>query len=161
MAKIALYPGTFDPITLGHFDLIKRSAKLFDKVIVAIAENKSKNPLLSFEQRVDLVKNVVQEIDNVEVEGFSGLLVDFAKQKQVDIFLRGLRSVSDFEYEFQLAYMNRRLVPEIESLFLAPAEQHSFISSTLVREVVHLGGDISQFVPEKVKQVIAKMLQAS
>ncbi len=151
MANIALYPGTFDPVTFGHLDLIRRGAKLFDKLIVAVAENQSKNPMFTFEERVDLVKQVTKSVDKVEVCGFSGLLADFARKKQVSVFLRGLRSVSDFEYEFQLAYMNRRLVPEIESLFLTPAEKYSFISSTLVREVSSLNGSISDFVPPEVE----------
>lgn len=154
MAKIALYPGTFDPITFGHLDLIRRGAKLFDKLIVAVAENQNKNPMFDFEQRVSLVKQVTKGIDNVEVCGFSGLLADFARKKQVNLFLRGLRSVSDFEYEFQLAYMNRRLVPEIDSLFLTPAEKYSFISSTLVREVASLNGCISEFVPPEVEVAV-------
>lgn len=151
MAKIVLYPGTFDPITNGHFDLIERAARLFDKVIVAVAKSSGKNPLFTVEQRVELAKQVITPLENVEVCGFSGLLVDFARQKQANVLLRGLRAVSDFEYEFQLANMNRRLAPEIESLFLTPAEQYSFISSTLVREIAALGGDVDEFVPEAVK----------
>jgi len=150
MAKIVLYPGTFDPITNGHLDLIQRAARLFDQVIVSIAESEGKNPMFNVKTRVELIKSVVQDIDNVEVCGFSGLLVDFAKKKKANALLRGLRAVSDFEYEFQLALMNRRLAPELESLFLTPAEQHSFISSTLVREVAELGGDVSEFVPQAV-----------
>jgi pantetheine-phosphate adenylyltransferase len=151
MSKIILYPGTFDPITNGHLDLIERAAKLFDKVIVAVAESGGKNPLFNIKQRVAMVTDVVKNLDNVEVCGFSGLLVDFARKKRACAFLRGLRAVSDFEYEFQLANMNRRLAPELESFFLTPAEQHSFISSTLVREVASLGGDISEFVPRVVR----------
>ena len=154
MAKIVLYPGTFDPITNGHLDLIERAARLFDKVIVSIAESEGKNPLFNVETRVELVKSVVQDIANVEVCGFSGLLVDFAKTKKANALLRGLRAVSDFEYEFQLALMNRRLAPELESLFMTPAEQHSFISSTLVREVAELGGDVTEFVPQAVQDAL-------
>lgn len=154
MAKIVLYPGTFDPITDGHLDLIERAARLFDKVIVSVAKSEGKNPLFNVDQRVELVRTVVQDISNVEVCGFSGLLVDFAKEKKVNALLRGLRAVSDFEYEFQLAQMNRRLAPKLESLFLTPAEQHSFISSTLVREVAALGGDVSGFVPQAVQDAL-------
>ena len=154
MAKIVLYPGTFDPVTNGHLDLIERAARLFDKVVVAVAESEGKNPLFNVQQRVELVKEVVKDIANVEVSGFSGLLVDFAKEKNANALLRGLRAVSDFEYEFQLALMNRRLAPELESLFLTPAEQHSFISSTLVREVAELGGDVTEFVPEAVQDAL-------
>jgi len=154
MAKIVLYPGTFDPITLGHLDLIERASRLFDKVIVAVADSAGKNPLFSVEERVALVEQVVAGKENVEVCGFSGLLVDLAKKKQANVLLRGLRAVSDFEYEFQLANMNRRLAPNLESLFLTPAEQYSFISSTLVREIAALGGDVSQFVPSEVLQAL-------
>jgi len=154
MAKIVLYPGTFDPITNGHLDLIQRAARLFDKVIVSVAESEGKNPMFNVQTRVELVKTVVQDMDNVEVCGFSGLLVDFAKEKSANALLRGLRAVSDFEYEFQLALMNRRLAPELESLFLTPAEQHSFISSTLVREVAELGGDVAEFVPQAVQDAL-------
>ena len=156
MAKIVLYPGTFDPITNGHLDLIERAARLFDKVIIGVAISEEKKTLFNVEQRVELVKNVVANIDNVEVCGFKGLLVDLAKEKNANVLLRGLRAVSDFEYEFQLANMNRRLSPNLESLFLTPSEQHSFISSTLVREVASLGGDVSQFVPAEVLQKLGE-----
>jgi len=156
MDKTVLYPGTFDPITNGHLDLIERAARLFDKVIVAVAESAGKNPLFSVEERVSLVEEVVKDMANVEVCGFSCLLVDLAKQKQANVFLRGLRAVSDFEYEFQLANMNRRLAPEVESLFLTPDEKHSFISSTLVREIAALGGNVDDFVPEAVRKALEK-----
>ncbi len=152
MIKIVLYPGTFDPITNGHLDLIERAARLFDKVVVAVADSKGKNPLFDFEARVELIKRVVKNMDKVEVCGFKGLLVNLAKEKNAVALLRGLRAVSDFEYEFQLANMNRHLAPELESLFLTPSEQYSFISSTLVREVASLGGDVSEFVPSAVQQ---------
>lgn len=152
MPKIVLYPGTFDPITNGHLDLIERGARLFDKVVVAVADSKGKNPLFDFNTRVELIRQVVKNIDNVEVCGFKGLLVNLAKEKSAIALLRGLRAVSDFEYEFQLANMNRHLAPELESLFLTPSEQYSFISSTLVREVASLGGDVSEFVPLAVQQ---------
>ena len=154
MANIAIYPGTFDPITNGHYDLVRRASKLFDKVIVAIAKGSSKQPIFSLEERVLLTSSVLDDISNVEVCGFDTLLIDFAKQKQANIILRGLRAVSDFEYEFQLASMNRHLSAEIETLFLTPAEAYSYISSSLVREVAGLGGDISPFVPKKVVAAI-------
>lgn len=157
MQKIVLYPGTFDPITNGHLDLIKRAAKLFDKVIVAVADSQGKNPLFNVKQRTELVERVIADIPNVEVCGFSGLLVELAKKKSATVLLRGLRAVSDFEYEFQLANMNRHLAPEIESLFLTPSEKYSFISSTLVREVASLNGDVSEFVPEAVQQELTKL----
>jgi len=155
MTNIILYPGTFDPITNGHLDLIQRAARLFDKIIVAVADSCGKNPLFDVETRVELVEQVVKKIGNVEVCGFNGLLVDLAKEKNANILLRGLRAVSDFEYEFQLANMNRHLAPDLESLFLTPSEKYSFISSTLVREVASLGGDISQFVPKEVQAKLA------
>lgn len=142
----AIYPGTFDPVTNGHADLIERAAKLFKHVVIGIALNPSKKPRFSLEQRVALLQAVTQHLDNVEVVGFSGLLVDFAKEQQASVLVRGLRAVSDFEYEFQLANMNRRLSPDLESVFLTPAEENAFISSTLVKEVAHHGGDVSQFV---------------
>ncbi len=152
MTKIVLYPGTFDPITNGHLDLIERAARLFDKVVVAVADSQGKNPLFDVETRIELVKKSVKKIKGTEVCGFKGLLVNLAKQKNAIALLRGLRAVSDFEYEFQLANMNRHLAPELESLFLTPSEQYSFISSTLVREVASLGGDVSEFVPSAVQQ---------
>ncbi|WP_299489779.1 pantetheine-phosphate adenylyltransferase [uncultured Shewanella sp.] len=156
MHKRAIYPGTFDPITNGHTDLIERAAKLFQHVVVAIASNPSKQPRFTLEERVNLVKLVTAHLDNVEVVGFSGLLVDFAKQQNASVLLRGLRAVSDFEYEFQLANMNRRLSPDLESVFLTPAEENSFISSTLVKEVALHGGDVSQFVHAEVANALNK-----
>ncbi|MEP1741234.1 MAG: pantetheine-phosphate adenylyltransferase [Kangiellaceae bacterium] len=147
MTKIVLYPGTFDPITNGHLDLIERATRLFDKVIVAVANSSGKSPLFDIEQRISLVEKAVADLDNVSVCGFKGLLVDLAKEKNATVLLRGLRAVSDFEYEFQLANMNRQLAPDVESLFLTPSQKYSFISSTLVREVASLGGDVSRFVP--------------
>ncbi|MCK8045094.1 pantetheine-phosphate adenylyltransferase [Shewanella sp. 1CM18E] len=146
MHKRAIYPGTFDPVTNGHTDLIERAANLFEHVIIGIAANPSKQPRFSLEKRVELLKTVTAHLDNVEVVGFSGLLVDFAKQQNASVLVRGLRAVSDFEYEFQLANMNRRLSPDLESVFLTPAEENSFISSTLVKEVALHGGDVTQFV---------------
>ncbi len=161
MSKIVLYPGTFDPITNGHLDLIERAARLFSQVIVAVAGSSSKKTLFDLQQRVQLVSQVVADIDNVEVCGFNGLLVDFANEKKAGALMRGLRAVSDFEYEFQLANMNRRLAPQIESVFLTPSEQHSFISSTLVKEVAALGGDVSEFVPPLVKDALIKSFSHS
>ena len=145
-AKIALFPGTFDPITNGHIDLIQRAAKMFDEVVVSIATSKKKGPRFTLEERIDLAENVLADCPNVRVKGFDILLVDFAKQQNASVLIRGLRAVSDFEYEFQLASMNRNLAPSIESIFLMPADEYSFISSSLVKEVASLGGDISKFV---------------
>lgn len=148
----AIYPGTFDPITNGHLDLICRASKLYGRVIVAAATSLGKKPLFSLEERVALIKEVVSDLPNVEVIGFNTLLVDCAKQHQASVIIRGLRAVSDFEYEFQLAGMNRRLSPEIETVFLTPAEQYEFISSSMIREIAQLKGDVSSFVPDSVKQ---------
>lgn len=144
--KHVVYPGTFDPITNGHIDLVERACRLFDKVTVAIAASTKKNPLFTLEQRVEQVTKVLAHLDNVEICGFDILLADLVKQKQANGVLRGLRAVSDFEYEFQLANMNRALMPHMESLFLTPAEHLSYISSSLVREIASLGGDVSKFV---------------
>lgn len=146
MSVIAVYPGTFDPITNGHSDLVERASRLFDRVIVAIAANPGKTPLFDLQHRVAMAETVLQGLDNVEVSGFSELLVDFVKRKQGNVILRGLRVVSDFEYEMQLASMNRHLAEDIETLFLTPSEKCSFISSSLVREIAQLGGDVSEFV---------------
>lgn len=145
-AKIALYPGTFDPITNGHIDLVQRAANLFDEVIVAIASSQKKQPRFTLEERIEMAEKVLADCPNVKVKGFNILLVDFAKQQNATILIRGLRAISDFEYEFQLASMNRNLAPDIESLFLMPADEYSFISSSLVKEVAVLGGDVSNFV---------------
>ena len=152
----AIYPGTFDPVTDGHLDLILRASKLFHKVIVAVAENKGKTPLFSMEERVDMVGEVTAHLPNVCIIGFGNLLVDCAKEQQANVVLRGLRAVSDFEYEFQLAGMNRRLSPELETMFLTPAEQYEFISSSMIREIAKLNGDVSSFVPACVEQKLIK-----
>lgn len=144
--KIAIYPGTFDPITNGHTDLVQRAAKLFDHVIVAIAPSSKKNPKFSLDERIELAQEVLADCSNVTVKGFNVLLIDFAHQQNATVLIRGLRAVSDFEYEFQLASMNRSLAPDLESVFLMPADEHSFISSSLVKEVAALGGDVSKFV---------------
>jgi pantetheine-phosphate adenylyltransferase len=145
MQTRAIYPGTFDPITNGHADLIERAARMFDHVIVGIAANPGKKPLFSLDERVAMITTITAHLANVEVVGFTGLLAEFAKQQHATILIRGLRAVSDFEYEFQLANMNRRLNPDLESLFLTPAEENSFISSTLVKEVALHHGDVSEF----------------
>jgi len=142
----AIYPGTFDPITNGHSDLVERASRLFDRVVLAVAASPKKRPLLSLDTRVELAQSVLSHLPNVEVIGFDCLLADLVQAQQANIILRGLRAVSDFEYEFQLANMNRKLAPQAESLFLTPAEQLSFISSTLIREIAALGGDVDQFV---------------
>ena len=157
MKITAIYPGTFDPITNGHLDLIHRASKLYHRVIVAAASSHGKKPLFSLPERVELIKEVVTNFSNVEVIGFDTLLVDCAKNHQASVIIRGLRAVSDFEYEFQLAGMNRRLSPEIETVFLTPAEQYEFISSSMIREIAQLKGDVSSFIPENVNQrLIAK-----
>lgn len=154
MHNKAIYPGTFDPITNGHYDLIERAANLFRHVVVGIAESPSKKPLFSLQERVILAQQVTERLDNVSVVGFSGLLVNFAKEQDATVLVRGLRAVSDFEYEFQLANMNRRLFPELESVFLTPAEENSFISSTLVKEVALHGGDVTGFVDNRVADAL-------
>lgn len=154
MQIIAIYPGTFDPITNGHLDLIARASRLYHKIIVAVAVNRSKAPLFSLDERVALAKAVTPEFPNVEVIGFDNLLVDCAKEQGANVILRGLRAVSDFEYEFQLAGMNRRLAPQLETMFLTPAEQYEFISSSMIREIAQLNGDVSSFVPELVRQTL-------
>jgi len=155
MAITAIYPGTFDPITHGHTDLIQRAARLFDHVIVAIAANPTKKPFLALEKRIALARAVLKDLGNVEVCGFDTLLAHYAETRNAQVIVRGLRAVSDFEYEFQLASMNRRLAPKVETLFLTPAEQYAYISSSLVREIAALGGDISAFVHEEVKRALA------
>lgn len=152
--KIALYPGTFDPITNGHIDLVERAANLFEEVIVSIASSKKKKPLFTLEERIELAQKVLAHCPNVTVKGFDILLVDFAKQEKAEVLIRGLRAISDFEYEFQLASMNRTLAPNIESLFLMPADEYSFISSSLVKEVAVLGGDVSNFVHPLVDEAL-------
>lgn len=152
-----IFPGTFDPITLGHQDLVERALNLFDHVIVAVADNINKKTILSQEQRVGLCTEIFKKFDNITVTGFKGLLVDFVKQHHCNTIIRGLRVISDFEYEFQLANMNRRLKPDFETVFLTPSEQYSFISSTMVREIAALGGDISTFVAPEVAKAIADL----
>ena len=154
MTVSAMYPGTFDPITLGHEDLVRRACRLFDKVVVAVAVNPGKEPMFSQDERVDLAKGVLSELSNVEVTGYEGLTVDFARDNNLQVIVRGLRAISDFEYEFQLANMNRHLTDDVETAFLTPTETYTYISSSLVREICSMGGDISEFVSPKVKAAL-------
>lgn len=153
-----VYPGTFDPITRGHEDIVRRAAGLFDHVIVAVAKSTGKNPMFSLEERVELASKVLSDCPNVEVLGFSGLLMQFVREQGARAVVRGLRAVSDFEYEFQLAGMNRQLFPEMETIFLTPAEQYMFVSASLVREIAQLKGDVSKFVSPLVQERIALKL---
>lgn len=157
MTVSAMYPGTFDPITLGHEDFVRRAAKLYDKVVVAVAANTgSKITMFSFDERVKMAQQVLVDIENVEVAGYEGLTIDFAQENGLAVIVRGLRAVSDFEYEFQLASMNRHLTEDVETAFLTPTDKFTFISSTLVREVATLGGDVAEFVSPKVKDALLK-----
>jgi len=160
MNNKAIYPGTFDPITLGHEDLIQRTARLFDTVIVAVADSSAKRPFFTRDERVNMARTVLKDVKNVEVVGFSGLLMKFVRQNKARVVIRGLRAVSDFEHEFQLAGMNRGMYPDVETLFLTPGEQYMFISATIVREIAILGGDVSKFVaPHVARQLKAKIKQ--
>ena len=154
MSVAAMYPGTFDPITLGHDDLVRRACRLFDRVVVAIAANPSKEPLFTLDERVELVRASLKDLKNVEVSGYDGLTVDFAREHDLGVIVKGLRAVSDFEYEFQLANMNRHLTEDVETVFLTPTDKYTFISSSLVREVASLGGDVSEFVSPRVKDAL-------
>ena len=153
--NIAVYPGTFDPFTNGHRDLVQRAASnIFDKVYICVAENSRKDTLFSLDERIELAKKSLSELENIEVIGFNGLLVDFAKELKAKVILRGLRVVSDFEYEFQMSSMNKKLNNGIESIFLTPSESYAFLSSSLVKEIAELGGDVSEFVSKEVKEAI-------
>tara|TARA_B100000029_G_scaffold449221_1_gene472251 strand:+ start:223 stop:696 length:474 start_codon:yes stop_codon:yes gene_type:complete len=152
----AIYPGSFDPITNGHIDIAKRATKLFDKLIVAVAEKKSQKTLLDIDERIFLVKDVFSDSDNIEVISFDGLITDLAKTKSVNLIIRGLRTISDFDYEFKMTAMNKKLNEDLETVFLTPTENFNFISSSLVREIAELGGDVSPFVPEPVKLILQK-----
>lgn len=154
MTVSAMYPGTFDPVTIGHEDLVRRGARLFDRIVVAVAANPGKEPMFTLDERVSLVKSVLADLDNVEVTGYSGLTIEYAQHNNLQVIVRGLRAVSDFEYEFQLANMNRELTDDVETVYLTPAAQYNFISSSLVREVASLGGDISKFVSPVVKEAL-------
>ena len=155
MPVAAMYPGTFDPITLGHEDLVRRAAGIFERVVVAIAADPgSKEPMFSIDERVELARTALKGIDNIEVRRYGGLTVDFAQENELSVIVRGLRAVADFEYEFQLATMNRHLTEEVETVFLTPTDRFTFISSTLVREIATLGGDITEFVSPTVKDAL-------
>lgn len=156
--RIAIYPGSFDPITNGHIDLIKRASKLFDEVIIGITQNSKKSAFLAIKDRINITSETLKDISNIRVLSFNTLLVDFAKAQNAQVILRGLRAVSDFEYEFQLSGMNKHLNPDIETLFMTPAEQYANISSSLVREILSLGGDISHFVPSSVEALLKTRL---
>ena len=158
--KKAVYPGTFDPLTRGHEDLVRRAAGLFGQLIVAIADSKAKRPMFSLDERIDMAREALASHPNVQVLGFSGLLMDFMRSHGAHVILRGLRAVSDFEYEFQMAGMNRQLYPDVETMFLTPSEQYMFISATMVREIATLGGDVSLFVSPNVVARIARMRSA-
>src|ERR1700704_4824893 len=151
----AVYPGTFDPITLGHQDLVRRATTLFDEIVVGIAASQTKRPFFTLEERVQLAREVLKPYRNVKVEGFRGLLMDFVRGQKAQVVLRGLRAVSDFEYEFQMAGMNRNLYPDVETIFLTPEEQYQFISASIVREIATLGGDVSKFVQPRVARALA------
>lgn len=159
--RIAVYPGTFDPLTKGHEDLVRRAARLFDRVIVGVAQSRAKKPFFTLDERVEMAREVLAEHNNVEVYGFDCLLMEFLQQHDAHIILRGLRAVSDFEYEFQMAGMNRILYPDVETVFLTPAEKYMFISATMVREIALLGGEVDKFVPPLIVDRIARKLSLS
>lgn len=157
MIRTALYPGSFDPLTNGHLDILRRAVQMFDKVIITVAVNKKKNTVFTGDERVALIRDSISHFDwadKVEIEQFTGLLVNFAKQKNVNVLLRGVRQISDFEYEFRMALTNRRLAPEVDTLFLMPDEQLTFISATIVKEIAAWGGDLSSFVPDNVAEAL-------
>ncbi len=156
----AVYPGTFDPLTRGHEDLVRRASGLFDQLIVGVADSKAKRPFFTLEERLDIAREVLGHYPNVKVEGFSGLLKDFVREHDARVIVRGLRAVSDFEYEFQMAGMNRYLLPDVETMFLTPSDQYQFISGSIVREIAVLGGDVSKFVFPSVEQWLNKKIAA-
>ena len=160
MKRTAIYPGSFDPLTNGHLDVIQRAAKLFDRVVVAVASNESKYPLFTKDERVALVKKAVAKLPNVEADAFDGLLVEYVAAKQAQVIVRGLRAVSDFEFEFQLALMNRKLDEKIETIFMMPKDTYTFLSSRIVKEIARLGGDVSSFVPPNVQIALKKKLKS-
>ena len=156
MKRTAIYPGSFDPLTNGHLDVVQRAAKLFDRVIIAVASNDSKHPLFTKDERVALVKQAVAKLPNVETDAFDGLLVEYVAAKKAQAIVRGLRAVSDFEFEFQLALMNRKLDEKIETIFMMPKDTYTFLSSRIVKEICRLGGDVSSFVPPNVQAALKK-----
>jgi pantetheine-phosphate adenylyltransferase len=156
--RVAVYPGTFDPLTRGHEDLVRRASRLFDRVVLGIAESRSKKPFFSLTERVDMARGVLSSVPNVEVVGFDELLMNFLRRQGAAVIIRGLRAVSDFEYEFQMAGMNRKLYPDVETVFLTPGEQYMFVSATMVREIASLGGDVSKFVQPQVGARLAEKL---
>jgi len=153
--SVAVYPGTFDPLTSGHEDLVKRASSLFERVIIGVAESRTKHPMFSLAERVEIAREVLTGYPNIEIHGFDCLLMDFMRQHGASVIMRGLRAVSDFEYEFQMAGMNRNLYPDVETVFLTPSDQYMFVSATMVREIASLGGDVSKFVPAQVQQRLA------
>ena len=159
MSNLAIYPGSFDPVTLGHIDLIKRAKRIFDEVLVAVAHNERKHPLFSIKDRIEMLKEVTKGMKGVQVEAFEGLVIDYARRKKTNVIIRGLRMISDFEYEFQMALTNRRLNENIETVFLMPSEGFSFLSSTLLKEAAALGADISSFVPDFVEKRLKERLR--
>jgi pantetheine-phosphate adenylyltransferase len=159
--KIAIYPGTFDPITRGHLDIVKRAAQLFDRVIVAVSTNLQKDPLFSLEERRRLVEQTVKELTNVEVDVFCELLVSYARKKKADVIIRGLRAVSDFEYEFQMALINRKLAPDLVTVYLMPGEKYTYLNSTIVKEVARLGGQVDCFLTPPVVELLKQKLKPS
>lgn len=160
-SRIAVYPGTFDPLTRGHEDLVRRAAKLFDRVVVGIAQSRTKQPCFGLDQRVAMAREILANVPNADVLGFDGLLMNFLRQQGATVIIRGLRAVSDFEYEFQMAGMNRSLYPDVETVFLTPGEQYMFISATMVREIASLGGDVSKFVQPSVGARLAERFNTS
>lgn len=157
--RTVIYPGSFDPLTNGHLDVIQRATKLFDKVIVAVAQNESKNPLFTLAERVQLVAGCVQHLPNVEADKFDGLLVDYVEKRSAEAIIRGLRAISDFEFEFQLALMNRKLNERIETIFMMPKDTYTFLSSRIVKEIARLGGDVTEFVPPLVQKALKTKLK--
>ena len=159
MKRIAIYPGSFDPLTNGHLDVVQRAAKLFDRVVMAVAENDSKSPLFTLSERVALVKKSVAHLPNVQTDSFGGLLVEYAAAQKAQAIVRGLRAVSDFEFEFQLALMNRKLDEKIETIFMMPKDTYTFLSSRIIKEIARLGGDVSSFVPSNVQVALKRKLK--
>ncbi len=158
MPTKAIYPGTFDPITMGHVDVVERASRIFDEVIVAVARPRHKQALFTFEERIYLARESLRHLKNVSVMGFDGLMVEFAKSQGVKVVIRGIRAVSDFDYEFKIAWMNRKLCPQLETIFLMPSEEYSFLASSLVKEVALLGGDVSGMVPDVVKRALEEKI---